>query len=37
MRVVLAPRGMLGSGALKLKKRKKQVALWFLKISGDSK
>ena len=36
MRVVLAPRGMLGSGALNLKKRKKQLALWFLKMSGIS-
>jgi glycosyltransferase involved in cell wall biosynthesis len=34
MRIVLAPRGMLGSGALKIKKRKKKLALWLLKISG---
>jgi glycosyltransferase involved in cell wall biosynthesis len=34
MRVVLAPRGMLGAGALKLKKRKKQLVLLFLKMSG---
>jgi glycosyltransferase involved in cell wall biosynthesis len=34
MRVVLAPRGMLGAGALNLSKRKKQVVLWFLKMSG---
>ncbi|ARV06357.1 hypothetical protein BTO04_06420 [Polaribacter sp. SA4-10] len=34
MRVVLAPRGMLGAGALKLSKRKKQLVLLFLKMSG---
>jgi len=34
MRIVLAPRGMLGSGALKIKKRKKQLALLLIKISG---
>ena len=37
MRIVLAPRGMLGLGALKLKKRKKQLALYFLKIMGIPK
>jgi glycosyltransferase involved in cell wall biosynthesis len=34
MRVVLAPRGMLGAGALNLSKRKKQLVLLFLKMSG---
>jgi glycosyltransferase involved in cell wall biosynthesis len=33
-RVVLAPRGMLGAGALNIKKRKKQLLLWALKFSG---
>lgn len=37
MRVVLAPRGMLGAGALKLSKRKKQVVLWLLKLTGIPK
>jgi glycosyltransferase involved in cell wall biosynthesis len=37
MSVVLAPRGMLGAGALKLSKRKKQVVLWLLKLTGIPK
>jgi glycosyltransferase involved in cell wall biosynthesis len=36
MKIVLAPRGMLGAGALKLKKRKKQIMLGILKLSGIS-
>ncbi|WP_298780292.1 glycosyltransferase family 4 protein [uncultured Polaribacter sp.] len=36
-RVVLAPRGMLGAGALKLSKRKKQVVIWLLKLTGIPK
>ena len=34
MRVVLAPRGMLGAGALKFSKRKKKLVLFVLKILG---
>lgn len=34
IKVVLAPRGMLGAGALQISKRKKQVVLLFLKIVG---
>jgi glycosyltransferase involved in cell wall biosynthesis len=34
VRVILAPRGMLGSEALGLKRRKKRLFLWFAKIIG---
>ncbi|MDC1226300.1 glycosyltransferase [Algibacter sp.] len=34
IKIVLAPRGMLGEGALNIKKRKKQVFLCLLKSSG---
>lgn len=37
IKIVLAPRGMLGNGALQLKKRKKQIFLSLFKISGISK
>lgn len=36
-KIVLAPRGMLGAGALNLKKRKKQIMLVFFKLSGIPK
>lgn len=33
-KVIVAPRGMLGQGALKLKKQKKQLFLYFAKVLG---
>jgi|SRR5665647_49837 len=36
-KIILAPRGMLGSGALNIKKRKKQLFLMLFKFSGIAK